>query len=123
MTDFSAVAASYIAAWNTTDPDARRRAVQELFAADVRYVDPLVVVDGPRAVDEMIAAVQAQFPGHVFRLAGPVDAHHEQARFGWELVARNAPDEVAPVVGFDVVQVDPSGRLRTVLGFLDRVPA
>ena len=33
----------------------------------------------------MIGAVQQQFPGFSFRLAGPVDGHHNQARFGWEL--------------------------------------
>jgi hypothetical protein len=27
------------------------------------------------------------------------------------------------VVGFDVAVVDPDGRLQTVLGFLDKVPA
>jgi len=28
--------------------------------------------------------VQEQFPGFRFRLAGAVDGHHDQARFGWE---------------------------------------
>ena len=65
--------------------------------------------------------MQRQFPGFVFRLAGPTDAHHDQLRFTWEM----APDDAqeAPVVGFDVAVVDGDGRIRTVLGFLDRVPA
>jgi hypothetical protein len=55
-----------------------------------------------------------------FRLAGPVDAHHDQARFTWEL----GPDGAdALVVGFDVAQRDSDGRLALVLGFLDKVPA
>ena len=67
-----------------------------------------------------IAAVQDQFPGFTFRLAGPVDGHHGQARFGWEL----GPDEgAAPIAGFDVAVTDGAGRIRRVHGFLDRVPA
>lgn len=66
-----------------------------------------------------IAAVQAQFPAFAFRLVGPVDAHHDQLRFTWELGPAGAE---APIVGFDVAERDADGRLQTVLGFLDRVP-
>jgi hypothetical protein len=53
-------------------------------------------------------------------LAGPVDGHHNQARFGWEPGPAGSP---APIVGFDVAVSDDSGRIQTVLGFLDKVPA
>jgi hypothetical protein len=119
-TAFDDLAARYIADWNETDPDGRRRAVEEVWAEDARYVDPLVVAEGREAIDATIAAVQAQFPGLVFRLAGPVDVHHNQARFTWEL---GPEDGEALVVGFDVAVADEDGRLQTVLGFLDKVPA
>lgn len=32
-------------------------------------------------------------------------------------------DGSAPVAGFDVITLDAEGRIRSVLGFLDRVPA
>jgi hypothetical protein len=53
-------------------------------------------------------------------LAGPVDGHHDQVRFSWELGPAGAD---APVAGFDVAVVSDDGRIQTVLGFLDRVPA
>ena len=53
------------------------------------------------------------------RLAGPVDAHHDQLRFTWHL---GPEGQEAPVVGSDVAVTDGTGRIRTVLGFLDRVP-
>jgi hypothetical protein len=68
----------------------------------------------------MIGAVQHWFPGFSFRLAGPVDGHHNQVRFGWEPGPAGSP---APIVGFDVAVSDDSGRIQTVLGFLDKVPA
>jgi hypothetical protein len=120
MTATPDLADRYIAAWNETDPAARWAAMAELFADDVRYTDPLVTAESRHALDATIGAVHQQFPGFVFRLAGPVDAHHDQLRFTWEL---GPAGEAAPVAGFDVAVLDGDGRIRTVLGFLDRVPA
>jgi SnoaL-like domain len=120
MTTYDELAQRYIDTWNETDPSARRAAVDQLYAEDARYVDPLAAAEGREAIAAMIGAVQDQFPGFVFRLAGPVDGHHNQARFGWEL----GPDGTdAPIVGFDVTVIDGDGRIQTVLGFLDKVPA
>lgn len=120
MTDFNEIAERYIAMWNETDSAARRAIVEELFAEDARYVDPMVEIAGRAAIDSTVAAVQQQFAGLEFRLAGNVDAHHQQARFGWEL----GPVGDEPlVVGFDVAERDAEGRLTQVLGFLDKVPA
>ena len=116
---FDRLAQRYIAAWNETDPGTRARAVAELYAEDARYTDPLVDAEGREAISATIGAVQQQFPGFVFRLAGPVDAHHDQARFTWTLGPVGGD---APIVGFDVVVTDEHGRIATVLGFLDRVP-
>jgi hypothetical protein len=114
------LAGRYLAAWNATDPAARRALVEEVFAEDVTYTDPLADVAGRDGLAATIAAVQAQFPGWVFRLAGPADAHHHQLRFTWHL----GPDGTEPpVIGSDVAVTDADGRIRTVLGFLDRVPA
>lgn len=109
----------YLAAWNETDPGARRAAVDALFSADARYTDPLADARGRDAIDATIAAVQAQFPGFVFRPVGTVDAHHDQVRFSWEL---GPAGQDAPIAGSDVALVDAEGRISTVLGFLDRVP-
>ncbi len=121
MTDFNTTAERYLGCWNDTDPVSRRAAIDELWAADARYTDPMVDAEGRDAIDATIGAVQQQFPGFVFRLAGPVDAHHQQLRFTWELGPEGA--DPAPIVGFDVAVTDADGRLQTVLGFLDRVPA
>jgi hypothetical protein len=120
MTATTDLADRYLAAWNATDPAGRRALVAEVFAGDVTYTDPLADVAGRDALDATIAAVQARFPGWVFRLAGPADAHHDQVRFTWHLGPEGAD---APVAGSDVAVTDGDGRIRTVLGFLDRVPA
>jgi hypothetical protein len=119
MTTFENIADAYIAAWNTRDAAEREQAVGAAFAPDATYVDPLADVAGRAAITELIGAAQQQFDGWTFRLVGPVDGHHGQARFTWAL----GPDGAeAPVVGFDVVTLDDAGQITAVLGFLDKVP-
>jgi hypothetical protein len=110
----------YIECWNQADPVARRALIDSVWAADASYTDPLADVRGREAIDAVIGAAQAQFPGLVFSLGGPVDANHNQARFTWHL----GPDGgEAIVIGFDVAVVDDSGQIAAVYGFLDKVPA
>lgn len=109
----------YIATWNERDADKRRAAVDDLWAPEGTYTDPLAEVRGREAVDATIAAVQAQFPDFVFRPGELFDAHHDIARFTWEL---GPSDGEAVVIGFDVAVLAADGRLQHVHGFLDKVP-
>ncbi len=110
----------YLAAWNETDATRRRKLVDELWAEDGSYTDPLADAHGRAEIAGLIGAVQQQFPDFVFTLGGPVDAHHEQARFSWRL----GPAGAEPVVvGFDVAVLNGGGQIRGVYGFLDKVPA
>jgi hypothetical protein len=111
----------YLAAWNETDPAKRRSLVDEVWAPDGSYTDPLADVRGREAIDGLIGAVQAQFPGFVFTLGGTVDAHHDQVRFSWNLGPADAAEP--PVVGFDVAVLDSAGQIGSVYGFLDKVPS
>jgi hypothetical protein len=121
MSGFDNVVSQYLRVWNLTDEAARREAIGEVFAEDVRYVDPMASVSGREALSALIGAVQAQFPGLIFTAGGPADAHHSQGRFTWHL---GAPGDGEPlVVGFDVASLDEAGLIREVLGFLDKVPA
>jgi hypothetical protein len=109
----------YLAAWNETDATKRRSLVDEVWAPDGSYTDPLADVRGREAIDGLIGAVQQQFPGFVFTLGGAVDAHHDQARFSWHLGPAGAAEPV--VIGFDVAVVE-QDRIGSVYGFLDKVP-
>ncbi|MFD5764178.1 nuclear transport factor 2 family protein, partial [Streptomyces sp. NPDC127044] len=109
--------ARYFEAWNATDRDALAKAVAAAWSTDGSYTDPLAEVHGHEGIAAVIAAAHEQFPGFSFRPAGPVDGHHDIARFGWELV--NAADGTAPVAGFDVITLDGEDRIRSVHGFLD----
>ncbi|WP_329243329.1 nuclear transport factor 2 family protein [Streptomyces sp. NBC_01478] len=113
--------ARYFEAWNAGEPEALAKAVAAAWSVEGTYTDPLATVSGHPEIAGLIAGAHERFPGFVFRPLGAVDGHHDTARFAWELVS--VADGAAPVAGFDVITLDADGRIRSVLGFLDRVPA
>ncbi|MEU5428646.1 nuclear transport factor 2 family protein [Streptomyces olivoreticuli] len=120
MTQYETAVARYFEAWNTTGADALAKAVAAAWAEDGSYTDPLAEASGHDRVAAVIAGAHEQFPGFEFRPLGQVDGHHGVARFRWELVS--LADGSAPVAGSEVLTLAEDGRIRSVLGFLDRVP-
>src|SRR5256885_11410532 len=98
----------YIELWNERDAARRRELLADIWVEDGEYVDPLGEARGPAAIDAAIAGAQGQFPEFVFSLAGPVDAHHNVARFTWELGPAGGE---SVVVGSDTAVMTEDGRL------------
>lgn len=120
MTDFAGIADRYIAMWNETDGTRRRDIIAKLWTERGRYVDPLMSGEGPAGIDAMVQGLQRRFPGFRFKLVGKVDGHNDRLRFGWEL---GDGVNAAPVAGIDVGVVAADGRLESITGFIDRMPA
>ena len=110
----------YIDSWNETDAAARHAICRGVWADDGRYVDPLVDATGPRAIADALGGLQAQFPGHRVERVTGIDAHHDQARFGWTI---SGPDGSVVFAGVDIVATKDDGRLQTIAGFLGEVGA
>ncbi|MEV5280310.1 nuclear transport factor 2 family protein [Streptomyces sp. NPDC051994] len=117
---YETAVARYFEAWNAGSAEEVAKAVAVAWTEDGSYTDPLAQVAGHDGIAAVIGAAHTQFPGFEFRALGPVDGNHDIARFGWELVS--LADGSAPVAGFDVITLAEDGRIRSVAGFLDRVP-
>ena len=115
-----ATVAAYLESWNETDPARRQAAIARAWGPRARYRDPLMTSDGPAGIDAMLAAVQARFPGFVIKRISPIDAHNGSARFAWSLGPEAGPSVVE---GVDFCALDPEGRLESVVGFIDKMPA
>jgi hypothetical protein len=119
MQDPHALVSQYLDAFNETDADRRRALLEALYAPDCTYTDPHVELRGTEQIDGFIAQTQERFSGFTFTLGGPIDAHHNQARFQWHAGPVETPDSY---VGFDVIIAE-DGRIRNVYGFMDAGPA
>ncbi|MBV9791249.1 MAG: nuclear transport factor 2 family protein [Chloroflexi bacterium] len=120
MSQSSELIDRYFAVWNERDTARRRDLIAQTWAEDASYLDPLMQGQSHAGIDSMVQGVQQQFAGHHFRQLGAVDAHNDRLRFSWELISDDGPVVVAGT-DFGVVAAD--GRLQSVTGFLDQVPA
>jgi hypothetical protein len=119
MTDHETITKNYIAAWNETDPARRQKFIEAAFTADAQFQDPIMQGRGRTEIGALMDGVQQQYPGFRFALKGKPDGFADQLRFSWTL----GPDGVeAPIEGTDICVVE-SGRLQSVTGFFDKVPA
>ena len=119
MTDATTIANCYIDLWNERTPAKRRELLGESWTADASYVDPLMRGDGHDGVDALIAGVQQRFPDFRFKLIGEPNGYGNNVRFSWGL----GPDGVdSPIKGTDFAVLS-DGRIKSITGFLDQVPA
>lgn len=119
MTDAASTVDTYVAMWNESDPELRTKLIETAWIDDARYVDPLLEAAGHAALNDMVAGVQTQFPGHEIRRTSGIDTHHDEIRFGWELAG---PDGAVAVAGIDVGTLAADGRLERITGFFGDVP-
>lgn len=119
MRDIHATIDTYLSAWNEQDPAQRADLIERVWATDGRLIDPPLAAEGHTGISDMAAALHAQFPGHRFRRASGIDAHHDQLRFAWELVG---PDGAVALSGLDVGELAADGRLRRITGFFGELP-
>ena len=118
MQNAQTLVTQYLETFNETDSDRRRELVEALYTPDCTYTDPHVDLHAADQIDGFIAQTQERFPGFIFKLGGPIDAHHNQARFQWRAGPAEAPDTYG---GFDVI-VTKDDRISNVYGFADAAP-
>lgn len=110
----TAIVDTYFAMWNEDDPAARAALIEQAWAADGTYRDPLLAADGHAALSEMVETVHQHYPGQRFSRLTAVDEHHGFARFGWQLAA---DDGAITVGGIDVAELTDDGKLQRIVGF------
>lgn len=119
MTELNRVAGAYIAVWNETDPERRQALLAAGWAEGATYADPMMAAAGRDQIAALIEGVQTRFPGFRFALQGAVDGFGDNLRFSWSLGPAEEPEMIQ---GTDFAVIE-GGRLKSVTGFLDKVPA
>ncbi|MBN1091216.1 nuclear transport factor 2 family protein [Blastococcus sp. TML/M2B] len=108
--------AAYGAAWVEPDATARLALLEQAWATDAVYSDPLAHVAGRAALADHIGQFQAAMPGGRIAVTSEPVRHHDSAFFRWSLTDA---DGAVVMTGFDVVQLDPAGRIARLTGFFD----
>jgi hypothetical protein len=112
--DLTATVDAYFAMWNEEDTTKRAHHIEKAWMDSGRYVDPARDATGYAALNQMVTDARPHFPGHKVERTSAIDAHHDQLRFSWDVVA---PDGSVAVSGIDVGVVAQDGRLERITGF------
>jgi hypothetical protein len=120
MSDLSTTIDTYLEAYCETNAARREELVERVWATNGELLDPPLEASGREAISGLADVVNTHYPGHHFRRVSGIDAHHDVARYAWELVA---PDGTVAVTGMDVAEVNDRGQLVRIAGFFGELPA
>ncbi|MFK3732994.1 nuclear transport factor 2 family protein [Streptomyces sp. NPDC088090] len=121
-TEPNAFADRYVAVWTETDPAARRKAVEELWAPEGVYANAVAVVTGHEAIATQVGYAHDAYAtgGFTFRPCGNARGQHDTLRFNWVMVSRETG--ALEAVGFDFVTLDEHGRILSDHQYFDTPP-
>jgi hypothetical protein len=130
------LAERYVAVWNEPDPEARRKAVQEMWTEDVlmRLAPPQEMREraaglgvtaylearGHAELEERVARSYEEFvaPGrHVFQVRQGARRLGDVVAFEWTMAVKDTGEQLGG--GLEVVIVDRDGRIKEDCQFID----
>jgi hypothetical protein len=112
MFDAQDLADRYVAVWNESDPERRRRQIAALWVPDGQHYTDVREARGYDALEQRIVGSynkNVRDGGHRFRARQDARALRDIVTFHWEMLAA-ANDQVV-ALGFAVLRVDDEGRI------------
>ena len=103
--------------WNTRDSAQIRELVSEIMEHNVHFADPNHNIIGQEAFIGMVAQVQARIPGASYARASAIDTQNNFCRYHWKIDL----GDKRLMDGFDVTEVNDSGKIVKVIGFFGRL--
>jgi SnoaL-like domain len=119
MRNAQAIADSYVAVWNETDPDRRRLAIAELWAPDGEHFVDIREARGYDALEKRITSSHeknVRDGGNRFRAAQDARALRDVVTFHWEMLPADSETVVAR--GLEILIVNDWGRIVTDYQFV-----
>lgn len=110
---------TYCNAWCEADRAARTSLLDQVWASEGSYTDPLSDVAGRGALNDLIGGFHQQYPGARIVPASGIDQHHGRLRFGWRLLLA---DGTVAIEGIDFCELSPDGRIARIVGFFGPLP-
>lgn len=102
-----------LAVWNTVDNTQKNALVAAALEHNVHFVDPNHNIIGRDAFLKMVQQTQAKIPGAVYSRQSDVDVQNNFCRYHWAIHLEGKH----LMSGFDVTEINDSGKIVKVIGF------
>jgi len=123
MNEAQKLANRYIAVWTETDPAARRKAIEELWAPDGLHYVATREARGYEALEERIIGSHEKWVrdgGNRFRAASNAQSLRNVVTFNWEMIP--AQGDAVLAVGLEFLILDENGRILIDYQFIVQPP-
>jgi hypothetical protein len=104
---------AYNMAWGEPDEASRRDLLQQAWADDGVYTDPMTVAVGREGLIAWIGTMHEQFPNCGITQTSQVEEHHGCVHFTWDFTVGGVP----VISGRDFMVLAPDGRIQSITGF------
>lgn len=108
---------AHLQVWGETDDGKRLALAKEVYADDIRVIDPGVVLNGRAEVSDFIGDLLKKSPGFQFQIVKPIETHHNMAILWWRFGPPSEPDAIT---GQDIFTLT-DGLITSLLVFVDGV--
>lgn len=102
-----------MAIWNSDDPNEIERLTEEALEHNVHFADPTHNIIGRKAFIEMVHRTHDRIPGASYSHTSNIDIQNNFCRYHWSITK----DEALLLSGFDVTEINDTGKVVKVLGF------
>lgn len=109
----------HLKGWAEPDPHARLTLLQKIYSRDIKVIDPGTILKGCAEVSDFIGDLLSKNPGFNFRIARPIEVHHNTAILLWEFGPATQPDKIS---GQDIFTLK-DGRITSFIIFVEGVTA
>jgi hypothetical protein len=109
------LAKSHLLIWSERDSVKRNALMKEVYAKNVKIIDPFFEIEGYDKLDDLIIGLHKQFPDYSFSIAKAIDSHHNIARLFWQLGTKETPNIIT---GQDIFKIS-DGKISELLVFID----
>jgi catechol 2,3-dioxygenase-like lactoylglutathione lyase family enzyme len=101
--------------WTETDSAKRLALAGEIYADNIRVIDPGVILNGRAEVSNFIDKLLTEHPGFEFMMAGPIETHHNTAILSWQFGPKSKPNTIT---GQDIFTIA-NGKIISLLVFVN----
>jgi catechol 2,3-dioxygenase-like lactoylglutathione lyase family enzyme len=108
---------THLGAFMEKDAVKRSAMIAGIYAPEVKVIDPHAVFSGQEKLNSFIGNLLARYPKNIFKLAKPIESHHNIARLFWKF---GPPSDPSQITGQDVFIIA-DGKIQELFVFLDVV--
>lgn len=101
--------------WTERDPAKRLQLTKDIYAENIKVIDPEIVLNGWNEVSDFIGGLLHKYPGFEFSPVKAIETHHDSAILSWQF---GPPSKLDTITGLDIFAIA-NGKIIKLIVFVN----